>query len=215
MSKLNLRAMVGYANGDSAHVDPYARIQELEAQVELLSNQSPDLSAIPESDLEVLASETATILLKAAKERLRTAVEESESRLAAARAEADRILSDARNAASQLSAETTANAERATTNARSQAERIIAEAERSSEAIIAAAQEGAARLDAESLRDRQQTKAWIETAFGGAAARLKASEDQLQVLRAQIETAIDTVVQQRAEITRYRTESVDSTTVTE
>lgn len=215
MSKVNLRALVGYSNAESASTDPYARIQELEARLELLTNQKPDLASMSEEDLELLASETVTRLLKAAHERLKAATEQANRELGAAHAEAEQILSDARATADQLMNETAANADRTSSTARSQAERLISDAERSAEALLKAARDESARLEAESLRDRQQTKAWIENAFGGVAARLQTSEDQLQALRSQIDATIETVTQQRTEITRYRMERAESTSAVE
>lgn len=210
MSKVNLRALVGYSNAESGAVDPYARIQELEARLELLTNQKPDLASMSEEDVEILASETVTRLLKAAHERLRTATEQAQAELKAANAEAEQILSDARKTADQLMNETVANADRTAATARSQAERMISDAERSAEALLKAAREESARLEAESLRDRQQTKTWIENAFSGVSTRLQTSEDQLQILRSQIDATIETVSQQRTEISRYRMERAES-----
>ena len=178
MSERNFLTWIGFkgeAEPASAPAENAAeRIRQLEAQLADLRSRR-DLTTLSEEEFEILATETATTIIKSAQHREAKAIETANKLRSESEKSAKATLAGAESKASQIVAQAEARGRKFVANSESQAAEIEAAAQRTAAGLISAAEKevaaqlGSSRKESERLisdatAEVAKYREWLATA---------------------------------------------------
>jgi len=186
----------------------FDRIRELETQLADMRSRR-DISSLTKEEFEILATETATSLIKAAQARERTAIAAAERALAEAtriarqateeaESKAKAILSGAENRSRKYLETAESEAAEKISEATLNAEKIIDNKRREAATLASAAKREAERLIAEAAEDVTSFKSWLTSAISESerlhriqSQSLASAEEAIRQTRQRLTTAFE------------------------